>query len=74
MSLKSMDVTHLPFCKQVLMLSGVSILYFSEFRYLFSGLRSSIGLHSLFCNQNKSVEESPRCLILDLFYCILLCM
>ena len=35
MSLKSMDVTHLPFCKEVLMLSGVSILEdFSDYRAL----------------------------------------
>ena len=42
-----MNVTHLPFCKEVCMLSCVSILNFSDFRYLFSELRFRIGLHLL---------------------------
>ena len=42
MSLKSMEVTHSPFCMEVLMLSGVSILKVSDFKYLFRELRSRI--------------------------------
>ena len=46
-SLKALEVTHSPCCKEVLLLSGVSILKVSDFRYLFSELRSRIGLHLL---------------------------
>ena len=42
-----MDVTHSSVCKEVLILSGVSILNFSDFRNLLSELRSRIGLHLL---------------------------
>ena len=38
---------HLPFCKEVLTRSGVSILKLSGFKYLFSQCRSRIGLHLL---------------------------
>ena len=60
MSLKSMDITHSPLCKEFLMLSGVSISQISDFRYLFSELGSRIGIHLLlgFWNQEKSIEES----------------
>ena len=64
-----MDVTHSPVCKEVLMVSGVSILKVSDFRYLFSELRSIIGLHLLL---GLVTKKSQRCLICDLFYCILL--
>ena len=40
------------------MLSGVSILNFSDFRNLLSGLRSRIGFHLL--HQEKPVEEIQR--------------
>ena len=53
MSLKSIDVTHSPFCNEVLMDSGVSILNFSAFRYLFSELSSRIGLHLLLGFETK---------------------
>ena len=47
MSLKSMEVTHSPACREVLIVSGVSILNDSVFRKVFKVLRSKIGLHRL---------------------------
>ena len=47
MSLKSMDVTHSPVCREVLIVSGISILNDSVFRKVFKVLRSKIGLHRL---------------------------
>ena len=46
-SLKSMEVTHSPACREVLIVSGVSILNDSVFKNLFSALRSKMGLHWL---------------------------
>ena len=40
-----MDISHLPVCKKILMLSGVSLFNFSDIRNLFSELRLSIDLH-----------------------------
>ena len=48
-----MDVIHSPVCKEDLMLSGVSILNFFYFRYVFSELRSRIGLHLLLGFETK---------------------
>ena len=45
--LKSMDVTHSPACREVLIASGVSILNDSEFTEVFKVLRSRTGLHRL---------------------------
>ena len=60
MSLKSMDVTHSLLCKEVLMLSGVSILKVSDFRYLFSELRSRIGHLLLGIGTKKSLLKKVR--------------
>ena len=46
-SLKSMEVTHSPACREVLIVSGVSILNDSVFRKLFTLLRSKMGLNRL---------------------------
>ena len=46
-SLKSMEVTHSPECREVLIVSGISIVNDSEFKKVFKLLRSSIGLHRL---------------------------
>ena len=46
-SLKSMEVTHSPVCREVLIVSGVSILNDSVFRKVFKGVRSRICLHRL---------------------------
>ena len=53
------------------MLSGVFNLNFSDFRNFFREVRSKIGLH-LLPDFEQYVEASERCLIFDLFYCILL--
>ena len=55
-SLKSMEVTHSPACREVLVVSGVSILNDTVFKILFRVLRSEIGLH-WFWNQKKSVVK-----------------
>ena len=55
------------------MLSGVSILNFSDFRYLLRRLRTRIGLRLLGFGTKKSVEESQSCLSLDLFAFFWLC-
>ena len=47
MSLKSMEVTHSPIYREILIVSGVSNLNDSVFRKVFKGLRSRIGLHRL---------------------------
>ena len=52
-----MDVTHLPVCKEFLILSGVSILNFSDFRNLFSGLRSRIDLYLLLSSGTKKARH-----------------
>ena len=46
-SLKSIEVTHSPACREVLIVSGVSILNDSVFRKVFKVLRPKIGLHQL---------------------------
>ena len=46
--MKSMDDTHSPVWREVVIVSGVSILNFSVFSNLFRVLRSKIGLHRLF--------------------------
>ena len=46
-SLKSMDVTHSPTWREVLMVSGVSILNDPVFKKVFKVLRSRMGLHRL---------------------------
>ena len=70
--LKSMDVIHLPFCKEVLMLSGVSISNVSDFRYLFNELGSRIVLHLLLgFGTKKNLLKKPR-YVCDLFHCVLL--
>ena len=46
-SLKSMDVTHFPTWREVLMVSGVSILNDPVFKKVFKVLRSRMGLHRL---------------------------
>ena len=46
-SLKSMEVTHSPACREVFIVSGVSILNDSVIRKVFKLLRSRIGLHRL---------------------------
>ena len=43
MSLKSMDVTHSPACREVLIVSGVSILNDLVFKKVFKVLRSRTG-------------------------------
>ena len=56
-----MDMTHSLFCNEVLTLSGVSVLKVSYFRYLFNGLRSSIGLHLLLgFGTKKSLLKKAR--------------
>ena len=56
-----MDVTQSPVCKEVLILSGVSILNFSDFRNLFSELKSRICLHLLLgFGTNKSRLKKAR--------------
>ena len=42
-----MDVTHSPACREVLIVSGVSILNDSVFKKVFKVLRSRMGLHRL---------------------------
>ena len=42
-----MEVTHSPNCREVLIVSGVSILNDSVFRKVFKVLRSRTGLHRL---------------------------
>ena len=54
-SLKSMDYTHSPVCKVVLMLFDVSILNFSDIRYLFSELRYRIAFHFLLGFGTKNI-------------------
>ena len=66
MSLKSMDVTHSPVCREVQIIFGVSILNFSSLRNLLRLLRSSIGLH-------LSGFGTKRFLVCDQLYCIFLC-
>ena len=46
-SLKSVEVTNSPACKEVLIVSGVSTLNDSVFKNLFRVLRSKIGLYRL---------------------------
>ena len=61
MSLKSMDVTHRPFYLEVLMVSAVSTLMVSDFRYLLNYLRSRIGLNLLLVyGTKKSLFKKAR--------------
>ena len=46
-SLKSIEVTHSSACREVLIVSGVSILNNSVFRKVFKVLKSKIGLRQL---------------------------
>ena len=60
-SLKSMDVTHSPACREVLIASGVSILNDSEFKKVFKALRSRTGLHQLLGLGSKNSRlQKPR--------------
>ena len=47
MSLKSMEVTYSPACREVLIVSGVSILNDPVFGKVFKVPRAKIGLHQL---------------------------
>ena len=60
-SLKSMDVTHSAAWREVLIVSGVSILNFSALRNLLLLLRSSRGLHLLFRfgTKNSQADAMP---------------
>ena len=59
--MKSIEVTHSPCCREVLMVSGVSILNFSTLRKRFSLLRSRMGLHLLLgLGTRKSRLKNPR--------------
>ena len=65
------EVIALPACKEVVMFSGVSIFLTSET----CSESSKLGFGPLVAgiwNQEKSVEESQRCLIFDLFYYLFL--
>ena len=57
----SIEVTHSPCQRDVLMVSGVSILYFSVLRKRFNLLKSSMGLHLLlgFGTKNSRLKK-PR--------------
>ena len=61
MSLKSIEVIHSPGRREVLMVSGVSILNVCTFKNWFRLLRSSIGLHLLLgFGTMKSLLKKPR--------------
>ena len=49
--------------QEVHILYGVSILNFSDYRNLFSELRSSIGHHCCWVLEEKQIEEGKRGLI-----------
>ena len=49
-----MEVTHSPACREVLIVSGVSILNDSVLRKVFKVLRSKMGLHRLFSLSTKN--------------------
>ena len=69
--LESMDVTHTTVCREVQIVSGVSILNFSALRNLLKLLRSSIGLHMLFGFWDQKIAGCKTAdLILDQLYCI----
>ena len=58
---ESKDVTHSPVCREVRIISGVSILNFSALRNLLRWLKFSIGLHMLFGFGTKnSWLSNPR--------------
>ena len=64
--LKSIEVTHSPCWREVLMVSGVSILNFSALRKRFNFLRSRMGLQRLFgFGTKKSRLKKPR----DFWFC-----
>ena len=61
MLLKSVDVNHLPFYTEVVMLFVVSILNFSDSKFLFNELRSRIDLHWLLgFGTKKSLLKKAR--------------
>ena len=53
-SLKSMDVTHSPAWREVLIVSGVSILNVPVFKKVFKVLRTRTGLHRLLGSGTKN--------------------
>ena len=59
-SLKSMDVTHSPAWREVLIVSGVSILNVPVFKKVFKVLRSRIGLHRLLGLGTKKLVVKPQ--------------
>ena len=58
--LKSMDVTHSPAWREVLIVSGFSILNVPVFKKVFKVLRSGIGLHRLLGLGTKKPVVKPQ--------------